>query len=319
MGPRHLVWPFGTVRPVVREPAHRALKIAGGQISTGLDPGKSLPIPEHASGDPRKRNPAIPTFGLDGHRIKVRDMKQFVSERHHAGDISREISRLSREDGIFPVRNTPSISGKFPKMGTLAARIQRRIDDLKLKPAVVARVAGFKPDYVRDILRGSKKTVSTDGAIALARALQCNLNWLVTGEEPIAPEPNRRMIQVVGYVGAGAEIFATDDHMKGAGLEEIECPMDGLASSTVAVRVRGDSMAPAYFDGDLIYYETTHADFRHLLGKECVVAMADGRRFVKQLRRTQSGQWYLHSYNAEPILDATIEWAAKVKLIQRSE
>jgi SOS-response transcriptional repressor LexA len=129
----------------------------------------------------------------------------------------------------------------------------------------------------------------------------------------------RRMISLVGYVGAGAEVFAIDDHAKGAGLDEVESPWSELAPSTVAVKVRGDSMAPAYYDGDLIFYEVTSADFRHLLGKECVVALTDGRRFIKQLRRTQSGDWYLHSHNAEPILGVAIEWAAKVRLVQRAD
>jgi len=74
-------------------------------------------------------------------------------------------------------------SGNFPNMSTLAERIQRRIDDLGLKPAVVARDAGLKPDYVRDVLRGSKKSISGENAVALARVLQCSLNWLLTGLE----------------------------------------------------------------------------------------------------------------------------------------
>lgn len=126
-----------------------------------------------------------------------------------------------------------------------------------------------------------------------------------------------RMIQVVGYVGAGAEVIPIDDHAKGVGLDEVECPWSELGPSAVAVRVRGDSMVPAYFDGDLIYYDDPHFDFVHLLGKECVVALADGRKFIKQLRRTQNGQWFLHSHNADPILGVKIEWAAKVRLIQR--
>lgn len=67
-------------------------------------------------------------------------------------------------------------------MTTLAERIQSRLDALNLKAAVVAREAGLKPDYVRDVLRGSKKSISAEQAAALARILQCNLNWLVTGE-----------------------------------------------------------------------------------------------------------------------------------------
>lgn len=78
-------------------------------------------------------------------------------------------------------------------------------------------------------------------------------------------------------------------------------------------------MVPAYYDGDLLYYDEKHTDFTHLLGRECVVALTDGRRFVKELRRTQTGQWYLHSHNSEPIVGVVIEWAAKVRLIQRAQ
>lgn len=85
-------------------------------------------------------------------------------------------------DGIFPVRSSCGTSGKFPNMKSLADRIQSRIDTLGLKPAVVARDAGLKPDYVRDVLRGSKKSISADNAAALARILQCNVVWLLTGE-----------------------------------------------------------------------------------------------------------------------------------------
>lgn len=68
-------------------------------------------------------------------------------------------------------------------MTNLARRIQSRLDALDLKPAVVAREAGLKPDYVRDVLRGSKKSISAEHAASLARILQCSLNWLLTGEQ----------------------------------------------------------------------------------------------------------------------------------------
>ena len=156
-------------------------------------------------------------------------------------------------------------------------------------------------------------------AAKYADAFRVSEGWLLTGEGRGPNRTTKRMIPVVGYVGAGAEIYAIDDHPKGQGIEEVECPWAELAASTVAVRVRGDSMVPAYYNGDLIFYEETHSDFRHLLGKECVVALADGRRFIKEVRRTQTGQWYLHSHNSEPIFGIEIVWAAKARLIQRAE
>lgn len=174
----------------------------------------------------------------------------------------------------------------------------------------LAKKAGTTNQQIGRLESGTRR-LTVDWMERVSRALG------VTPAELLEPA-QARTVQVVGYVGAGAEVFAIDDHAKGAGLEEVPCPWAELGPSTVAVRVRGASMEPAYFDGDLIYYEQTHSDYTHLLGKECVVALADGRRFIKQLRRTHNGQWYLHSHNSEPILGVEIEWAAKVRLIQRA-
>lgn len=174
----------------------------------------------------------------------------------------------------------------------------------------VAERTGLSTSYVSRLERG-ERNLSVKNMQMFAQALGVAPSALLSA-------PPVRMIPVVGYVGAGAEVYPIDDHAKGDGIDDVECPWDALSHHTVAVRVRGDSMLPAYFDGDLIFYEEHHTDFTHLLGKECVVALEDGRRFVKQLRRTQAGQWYLHSHNAEPIFGVKIEWAAKVRLIQRS-
>lgn len=174
----------------------------------------------------------------------------------------------------------------------------------------LADKTGISISYISRIERG-ERNLSVKNIEVFAQALG------VAPSELIAPAATR-MIQVVGYVGAGAEVLSIDDHAKGGGLDEVECPWAGLAPSTIAVRVRGDSMAPAYFNNDLIFYEETHTDIEHLINKECVVALADGRKFIKQLKRTQAGQWFLHSHNAEPIFGVEIEWAAKVRLIQRN-
>lgn len=188
--------------------------------------------------------------------------------------------------------------------------------------AEVAKSVGFRgaSSYQRyeDAEIFTKKYLPLDLAEKLARALAGRGSPPITAREVMAlagsAADSARMIPIVGYVGAGAELFPFDS----GAIDEIECPWTELGPATVAVRVKGDSMVPAYFPGDIIYYEETSTDFLHLAGKECVVALADGRRFVKQLRRNSEGKFYLYSHNAEPIFGVEIEWAARVKLIQRA-
>lgn len=136
-------------------------------------------------------------------------------------------------------------------------------------------------------------------------------------EIPELLAPDRPTVPLVGLVGAGAEIFSIDDHAKGGGLEEVERPQ-GASRSTVAVRVRGDSMKPAYRNGDLLYYDRqANGDLSHLLGVDCVVKLSDGRCFVKELRQTKGNYW-LYSHNGDHLMDVEIDWAAKVKWVHKA-
>lgn len=192
-----------------------------------------------------------------------------------------------------------------------------------LSMAEVAKSLGFRgaSSYQRyeDASLFTKKYLPLDLTEKLARALVGRGVPPITAAEIMAlagkvDGVRQRMIRLVGHVGAGAQVIPIDDMG-----DEVPCPWAELGAEAVAVKVRGDSMIPAYYDGDLLYYDEKHTDFTHFLGRECVVALSDGRRFVKELRRTQSGQWYLHSHNSEPIVGVVIEWAAKVRLIQRAQ
>lgn len=161
----------------------------------------------------------------------------------------------------------------------------------------------------RGITRQSKK---------YANAFRVSEAWLLTGEGNGPDAASKRMIPIVGYVGAGAEVLSIDDHEKGGGLDEIDPPFDGLSHSTVAVRVRGNSMAPAFDEGDVLLYDRQdNGDLLHLIGKKCIVALKDKRIFVKEIKRTPAGEFYLYSINAEaePLFGVEIEWAAKVKVV----
>lgn len=124
-----------------------------------------------------------------------------------------------------------------------------------------------------------------------------------------ADKPN--IVPLVGYVGAGAEVHPIDDHAKGACLEEIEAPQGMNLYGYVAVRVRGDSMYPRYFEGEVIAFKRVTDWDERCLNNECVVKLRDGRTFVKMVRAgSKDGLFRLDSHNAPSIEDVEIEWAA---------
>ncbi len=125
-------------------------------------------------------------------------------------------------------------------------------------------------------------------------------------------------VPVVGYVGAG-QFVAFDDHAKGQGMDEIECPRGLDPKATVAVRVRGDSMAPLIQDGWLLFYSRTpEPDANAVLGKTCVVKIAgengaEGETMVRQVRRGFTpGRFNLVPMNGAMAEDVALEWAAPV-------
>jgi phage repressor protein C with HTH and peptisase S24 domain len=119
-------------------------------------------------------------------------------------------------------------------------------------------------------LRGLRR----DAAARYAAAFNVSEAWLLTGEG--GPEGQRPTVPLVGYVGAGAEVQMFDGDQGGDRLDDVEAPPDADAH-TVAVVVRGPSMDPVFRDRDLIYYRNVRGQPGDLIGRECVVGLADGR------------------------------------------
>lgn len=125
-------------------------------------------------------------------------------------------------------------------------------------------------------------------------------------------------VPLVGYIGAGAEFYPFDAAPLGGGLDQVE-PPPHESRPLVAVEVRGDSMFPAYREGDLIYYARDGAALDEAaIGAECVVKVSDGATYVKTLMRgSRANLWTLLSYNAPPLENVAIEWAAPVLWVDK--
>lgn len=94
-------------------------------------------------------------------------------------------------------------------------------------------------------------------------------------------------------------------------------PPERVSPETVAVIVQGDSMAGLLGDGSVLYYETRREPpTDDLIGRLCIVGLADGRVLVKILQwGSAPGRYNLASTAMNTITDQIVEWAARVTFI----
>jgi SOS-response transcriptional repressor LexA len=198
------------------------------------------------------------------------------------------------------------------------AWLKRRLAEIGKTQAALADTLGLPPPRISEIIRGSRR-VSTRELPRMATFLNMPLPELMRRLGAAVPESAwGGDIAIAGYVGAGAEVRPVDDHAKGAGLDMVDRP-PGARGDLVAVKVRGDSMVPAYSDADeILYGPPRKGDFDSLIGRECIVRLPDGRMYVKRLKKGRGGKWTLASWNAPDIEVRKISWAAPVVWVKRA-
>src|SRR5262249_14168490 len=151
-----------------------------------------------------------------------------------------------------------------------------------------------------------------------ARRFRVTPEWLLTGRgegigesDPIVP-PDTAKVPVVGHVGAGARA-----HFHAAAQGDVDLPPGGTAS-TVALEIRGESLGKIFNRWFLYYDSVRRPATPDLMGRLCVVGLADGRVLIKELQGGRSrGRFSLRSPNQAPINDIAVDWAAGVIWMSR--
>lgn len=121
--------------------------------------------------------------------------------------------------------------------------------------------------------------------------------------------PPRREVPVKGYVGAGdqAHYYAVAQ----GDLDTVPAP-DNATDRTVAVEIKGTSLGE-FFDRWLVFYDDVRSPVTSdLIGRPCIVCLADERILVKKLLRGRNGRFRLISNTEEPIENVEVIWAARV-------
>lgn len=176
----------------------------------------------------------------------------------------------------------------------------------------LADAANTSKGYISDIERGNRGH-SREMAARLAEALNVTVDQLYV-ENPKTGEKRTPKVPLVGFVHAGdsADFSADLDN-----LEYVDAPRD-TTPDTRALQIKGDSLG-RWYSGWLVYFDdvrtpVTDDQITHL----CVVGLDDGRVLLKVLER-HAGGFVLRSQDpgTDPIYDAPVAWAARVKGMSR--
>ncbi len=186
-------------------------------------------------------------------------------------------------------------------------RIRKIREERGISQIALANAADISQPFLSLLERGvDGRAPSIEKLEAIAEALNVRPSDLFDGTH---------RVPMFGYVGAGDEIYPPEDG-EPIDYEDVEgVPIVGPVG---CVEVRGDSMYPAYRDGQKIFFSDRNVGVDDLVGRECVLRLGNGQALLKVLRRGRTeGRFTLDGYNAPPLEDAEVVWARPVAWVKK--
>lgn len=152
------------------------------------------------------------------------------------------------------------------------------------------------------------KGIKRENLILIAERTGVTVDWLAQGANGDAVPSKAATLR--GMVGAGSDMIL---YAEGNETGEMVSAPANATPTTVAVRIRGDSMGKLLAGWYAYYDEARQLHPRDLIGRQCVVGLKDGRVMLKLLEKGQKPKRFdLWSQTQAPIYDAEILWAAEV-------
>lgn len=177
----------------------------------------------------------------------------------------------------------------------------------------IAIDAGVSYDQLKGLMQGKARSTNFDDGVKVAASFGVSVEDFLAGNlVHVGPS-----VAVAGRVGAGAMVDLVDAFVKGDGLYRVAVP-DGLSPrGIVAVEVEGDSMAPIYQPGSILFYSRDTVGVpTEAIGRICVCEDTRGNAWVKVVRiGREEGTFSLISLNPESdnMHGVRLAWAAPVK------
>jgi len=196
----------------------------------------------------------------------------------------------------------------------LFTRIKSRLDKLNLSSNAASEKAGLDRTFIKQIEYGKKKGMRSDSASRLARVLQCDVGWLMSGEGDSPPtladssetvHPNAKMppssvdfvvgprdLPIRGNARGGADAFFLDNGDI-QGMAYRPGALVGVKNA-FACYMTGDSMEPRYESGDLLYVNP----IKPIRPRDYVLLeLDDHQAYVKRLVRRTADKIIVEQFN----------------------
>lgn len=179
----------------------------------------------------------------------------------------------------------------------LIGEIERGLEKPGKNRAGLARALNRSPSTVTEMLRRDEKKarkIKADEIAVIREYLELDT-----------------MVQIVGSVAAGdGEVYyglANDDPA-----ETAPAP-PGASLDTVAVEIKGASLGEG-LNGWLAYYNDRREPLTSdLVGRLCVIGLADGRVLIKIPAKAPGGRFHLKpNATGETLFDCEVAWGARV-------
>lgn len=192
-------------------------------------------------------------------------------------------------------------------------RINEIRESLGMTMEALSGASGLSLSYISRLASG-ERNLSIRNLNLLATALNVSPSELLVKSDG----DSRKLVRVMGRIGAGAEISPDEEQVPPEGLFEIETQFP-IPEGAIAFEVAGDSMWPRYDPGDVVICWRQGISPEEVIGWEAAVRTSSGTRYLKRiLRGSEPGTYDLESHNAPPIRGVQVEWIAAIQSVIRS-
>lgn len=173
-------------------------------------------------------------------------------------------------------------------------RLKRKENGYTLEE--VAQKLGISKQTVQRYETGVIANIPSDKIELLSELFNTTPAYLMGWDSNVTPIPidtETITIKVYGSVPAGTPLEALEDII---GYEEIPAAWARFGKEFIALKVKGDSMYPKYFEGDTVIIEVT-PDCNN--GQDAVVYVNGYDATLKEVQKNEDGSITLKPFNPE--------------------